>query len=112
MENIEIIKGATKTFNVYLIKKSDNEPLNITDATEIEALFCKNDSTLLTKSLGSGVSKIHEVGGKIQVSLDSTDTEDLLEDERQDFEIAVTFPSDKYIIQFKERLNVYARLSC
>ena len=109
--SIEIIQGSTKKFYVYLTKISNSEPLDLSDATQIEALFHKEDGSLLTLNLSSGISVTSALGGKIQVSLSTSNTEDLKEDERQDIEIVVTLPTDTHIVHALEKLNVYSRLN-
>jgi hypothetical protein len=109
-QKLEIIAGATKEINVYLMKKSTSEPLDLTAATQIEAVFKKADDTLLTLNLSSGVSRVSDLGGKFKVTLTTTNSALLKLDERQDFEVAVTFASSKYIVQFKECLDVIQRM--
>jgi hypothetical protein len=108
---IEVISGQTKIINVYAFKKSTNEPLDLTAATQIEAVFKKSDDTLLTLNLSGGVSRVSDLGGKFRVTISTTNTGALKQDEKQDWEIAITFASEKYIYQFKECLDVNPRIS-
>lgn len=109
---IEITKGGSKLINVFMIRESTNEPLDLTTATQIEAIFRKSDRTLLTLNLTSGITRVNDVGGKFRVTLTPAQTLELEENERQDWEVAVTFSAtEKYIRTFREGLDVGPRLS-
>ena len=110
-DKIVIIRGQTKTINAFISLESTEEPVDLTNQTSIKAFYQKDDNTLLEKNTSNGITVVSALGGKIQIALTAADTGSLEVDERLDWELEVTLPSETHIFQFNEELDVLARLT-
>jgi len=108
----EIFKGTTHTLNVFVKRRSNGEPVDLTGATAAVASFCGDNGSPVEKTLGSGVTVESAEGGKVSVTLDVADTDLLKADERLDWEIKITTPSWTKRFRFPESLDVIGPYSC
>lgn len=106
---INIVKGEDKLITIRVISKTSEEPYDLTGAA-ITAKFMKTDGTALSKAVGTGITIVNPLAGKMEISLSDTDTTLLKDGEYQDFEIAVTISSNTSILQFRKVLNIYEKL--
>lgn len=113
---LTLIRGTDRKFGVKITKDTSNsatsgDPFDLTGATEIRALFGKEDGTVLVKTLTAEAIEItDELYGKISISLTDTETGSLKVGEAQSFEIEIHVGPDLSIVQFKEVLDVVDRI--
>ena len=103
---IEINKGEDKIL-VLRIRDELNDPYDLTGLTVAEATF-KGESSNVVKTLASGAIAISgdPILGKIQVTLNETDTAALEAGANQDFKIMLQKGSDTRIKKVERVLNV------
>lgn len=103
---LKIIQGEDRLIKVTLFK--DNcEPYDLTSATEITFMFPSADGNGIIKTLtASEVSIVNAVGGKIQTTLDDTDTNALRKAKNQDFKIKIDVGLETRIVKFDDCLTV------
>jgi len=111
---LNIIRGSDKDFTVLVTiigGCNSGEPFDLTGASEIKALFKKEDDTILTKTLsGSAITIVSATTGKIKVLLTDADTSLLAVGDGQPFEIEIIIGTITSIVQFIETLNVRDRV--
>jgi hypothetical protein len=106
----QIVRGADANVTL-VIRTSDGDPLDLTDASEVTVRFRKADKSALLKTMGSGaVSVISAHHGRIQVELNEIDTESLFVMQNAPIEVIVDFGSIRRIAQIKAGLNIVDRL--
>ena len=110
----EIICGEDKSLIVKLENEVTEYPFDLTGATEIEAIFMKNDGTGLHKLLTtSGIVILNAPGGAIQINLAASETQvlkisDL--DSLSSFEVRVSIAGKKRYVQLKSSIKILASL--
>jgi hypothetical protein len=78
-QDFEMFRGDDATL-VISVKNADGSPKNLTGSTAIRWAMSRSpsdDVALISKTLGSGVSYIDQIGGVFQVQIAAADTEDL-----------------------------------
>lgn len=109
-ESKQIVRGADATVTL-VIRTSDGDALDLTDATELTVRFRKADKTALLKTMGSGaVSIVSAHHGRIQITLNEIDTESLFVMQNAPIELVVDFGEIRRIAQIKAGLNIVDRL--
>jgi hypothetical protein len=93
--SVQIIQTADKTFYTRLFYSKTLEPVDLTNMTEIVALFPGSDGTPIKKTFSNsgGITVVGAPGaGKIQIALTSGDTASMQPNPQigQDLEIVVT----------------------
>lgn len=108
---VVIIRGSDRELFLRILVKDTGEPFDLTGATEISASFRNEDGTTLTKLLTTlGITVISAEAGKIKVTLTDANTVLLKVGVDQDFEVVIDIGSVRSIVQFKEALNVEAKI--
>lgn len=104
-----IYKGENKTLTIVLTD-IHNQPIDITGVTEIEALFLKDDNTVLHKKLSlSEVVLISAPGGKFSILLLPADTSLLkvdATDTYSDIELRYTIAGSITYVQLTNSIQV------
>ena len=109
---LNLVQGEDRNFNLRLVTRESELPLDLTTASAINARFLKQDGTVLVKVLGQGTTVASATGGKVNVVLTAADTAALKKGEGQDFEVEIvlgTGPGLLTVVQFLRALNVYPR---
>lgn len=108
---LHIIRGSDREFCARIVIQDTGEPFDLTGASEIRALFRKEDETVLTKTMTSGaISILSACTGKMKIILNDTDTSSLLVGENQSFEVEIQIGSITSIVQFLEVFTVIDRI--
>ena len=107
-ENIRIVQGSDREFNVRLIDADTKEPIDLTTVTEsdIAAEFVKSDGTCLSLTGAGPITIVSALGGKIKVTMSTTDTASLKPGLAQNFEVEWTKTGKLSIVQFERVLDV------
>ena len=112
-KQLEIVKGATRTLRLRLIKKSNGEPYDLTGYSAISAQFVKADNTSHEETAAGGgitVEGSEPKLGVILVTLSAADTASLKAGNLQSFEVEITESGGSTrIVQFVRALNVSAQ---
>jgi hypothetical protein len=105
--NPEIVyRGEDKTL-LLKFKDSNEDPYDLTGATEITVRFRKEDDSVLSKTLtGGGVVVISAEAGTAEVSLSDTETALLKTGERQSVTAYVDVSAIRRIADFPESLTI------
>jgi len=110
-EKVKITQGADAEFTVFITVEETKEPLDLTGILAAEARFRKSDDTALVKTLGSGVTVVSAVGGKIKVTLAPADTALLKPGLGEDFVLKITDSASKIAtLQFPTALIITEQL--
>lgn len=110
MEPLVIFKGQDIVIKARIREKTSQEPIDLTGATEIEITFPKFDGTGFVKSLtGGAVAITSALAGKIEITLDETDTAELKEGVGLLVEAVVTKGTDTKITQKEKAITVKKR---
>ena len=114
---LNIIRGSDREFTVKVSMQSPcdttgcGEPFDLTGATEIKALFRKDDDTVLTVTLtGGDITILSATSGKIKVFLSDANTALLKVGEAQSFELEIQISTITSIVQFLSSINVIDRV--
>jgi hypothetical protein len=109
-----IIIGEDKTLTVRLTDASTKLPFDISAASEIIAIFSKNDATTLEKKLSTGgISILSGPGGALQILLSAADTSSLMPSPAgglSSVEIRITIAGKLTIILLENSISVISRL--
>ena len=106
-----IKKGTDRDLNITL-EDSDGNPVDVSAATEIKAIFLpESGSALLERTLTGGQVTITNGREKIKVTLSAAFTATMKADEEQTFEIEATVGGKVLVWCFKEALTVVERLA-
>lgn len=109
-----IVTGEDKNVDVRLTNSISGDPFDLTSATEIDAIFLKNDGTCLHKKLSlSEIVILSALGGKFQIILTAADTEDLAlspDNGYSNIEIRITIASKITIVLLKNVIKVVPKL--
>jgi len=108
---VTIIKGSDRSFYVDLFYEDTGEPFDLTDVDEIIALFPKADGHVDKKFSEGDITVIGAPGaGRIEISVDDTDTSDMLVNpnpqQYQALQINVTIGSVDLIFILQNILNI------
>lgn len=101
-----VIQGADKIFNIFVKDPQTGLTVDLTSATNIELVFRNADGTLLTLSVGSGITLITSPQVGLSVVIASAQTTLLYLGCDQTFKLMFTLASRNNIILFKNALNV------
>ena len=108
-----IIQGQDKVLQVVLKSQQSGNPVDITSASEIEAIFLNTDGTYTEKKLSTGgISVISGPGGNFQIALSPSDTQAMAVSTGgafSDIEIHVTIASKVSIVILTGAVNILAR---
>ena len=106
----QIIRGADAVLTL-VIRTSDGDALDLTDATAITVRLKKEDASELLKTLAAGAVEVESAhAGRIAVTLSETDTAGLYVQANAPIEVVVDFGSTRRIAQIRAGLNVVDRL--
>lgn len=108
-ELIQIIKGDDVKIDVS-IKNEDLTPYDLSSVTAATACFINADDSSLSLTLGSGVSVLDAVAGKLRVSISDTESALLKANEEASFEVQIDESGDKQSFQFIESLCIKERI--
>lgn len=113
-ETATIVQGEDKTLYLRVVDKLTQDPLDLTNASQITARFKNADASVLSVNLSSGVAIVAATSGKISVSLTLAQTALLLARENQSFEIEITMGTGSVaklsVVQFIHALSVRSRV--
>ena len=124
MSNATVIKENQNKFTLVagekrvipltlLVSNKDFKTFDITGNTEVVARFMdKNSSYFEVSKTGGAITVDNAEGGKISITLDTTDTANLQLGDGQSFDVTVTLPAETRISQIIGRLNVKPRINC
>ena len=124
MSNATVIKENQNQFTLVagekrvipltlLVSNKDFKTFDITGNTEVSARFAdKNSSYFEVTKTGGQIAVDNAIGGKISITLETTDTENLQVGDGQSFDVVVTLPTETRISQIIGRLNVKPRINC
>ena len=108
-----IYQGADKTLDIFLTSQTSGDPVDITAATEIEAIFLNTDGTFLEKKLTTaGIAIISGPGGHFQIYLAAADTALLAVSASggySDVEIHLVIGGKTTIVVLSNAVNILAR---
>jgi len=104
---LKVVEGATLVFNLRFNTKENDvvEPFDLTGAT-CAVKFMKTDGTILSKSIGSGVTVVSAALGKVSVTLSTSDTALLTQAELQTIEAVLVKAGITYKVLFLKALTV------
>lgn len=109
-----IVLGQDKTLDVWLTSESTCDPVDLTDATEIVAIFLNADGTFLERKFSlSQITIVSAPGGHFQIALPSASTALLAPSPTGSYsniEIHVTISSMVTIILLPNSVNIVPRL--
>ena len=108
-KKLKIIQGEDRIVKLRLkeVDCDELESIDLTTPTEITATFTNQDKTKLEKKLtDTEVSVSNAVKGRIQVSLNDTETMALREGKDQTFKVKVEFGAESRIIKFEDCLTI------
>lgn len=106
----QIIRGADAVLTL-VIRTSDGDALDLTDATAITVRFKKEDGGELLKTLAQGAVDVESAhAGRIAVTLSETDTAALYVQGNAPIEVVVDLGDTRRIAQIRAGLNVVDRL--
>lgn len=88
-EPVEIIQGGAATLDVTL-RDELGDPFSLVGASAVQTCFKRSDGTSLSLSLGSGVSIVNALLGKLQVALTAAQTALLQVVEYETLELTIT----------------------
>lgn len=108
---LHVIRGSDREFVVRIVVQETGEPFDLTGASEIRALFRKDDDSVLTKAMTDGsIVILSACTGKMKITLNETDTASLKVGETQSFEVEIQIGSITSIVQFIEVFTVIDRI--
>lgn len=110
-EVLTVIRGTDVSLRVSLTL--DGSPFDLSDAAEIKAIFVNHENSIVSVSMTENDIQVlnNEAAGEILISLDNDFTETLRTGDRQTFEVEIEINDLIYVTQFKQGLDVVARLS-
>lgn len=109
---LKIVAGEDKKIPIHL-QFEDGKVKNLTNVTELVAIFIKSDSTKLEKKKTEGHISIEgdiPQNGNIIINLGDADTSLLKINPKASFELEIHEGTDKTIVQFIEQLEIVKRL--
>jgi len=109
---LKIVVGEDKKIPVHL-QFEDGKVKNLTNVTEISAIFIKTDGSKLTKTKTGGAITIEDdipQNGNIIIALGDVDTTLLKVNAKASFEIEIDEGTDKTIVQIIEQLEIVKRI--
>lgn len=89
----KIIPGGRGELIVRLVNAKTGDPYDLTGCTALTTCFLKDDGTELSLSLGSGITIVNALFGKIQIVLTAAQTMLLRPLTSGNLELAVTIPA-------------------
>ena len=95
MNPIEIIQGGETSFIARFTDVATGDPLDLTNIDTLTTCFKKDDRTELTLGIGTGITIVNAVLGKIRVTLTSTQTATLALVEAATLEVTVTMLTEE-----------------
>lgn len=104
----KIVQGEELTITVEIFDTYSGEVLTLDAATVATASFPGTTATVV-KELSDGVT-VSEQPGRLEVTLDDTDTAAMRVGEAQSWQIEVTVDGETRIVQLEEALDVVASL--
>ena len=108
-EPIEIFRGEALTLELDIFKP-DLRVQKLTAITEITASFINEDGTVLTKTVGVGITIVDAEAGQIKVDLTAVDTAAFKVEIGQSFGVYIEFSNgDKRNVEFERSLTVKKR---
>lgn len=105
MSSIKFSQGEDVEITVRL-RESTGDPLDLTTATDIHTCFLNLDGTKLALSVGSGVSVVSAVLGKILITVTAAQSALLRPVVNGDLEVTVDMPSNKRKKLFERVLTI------
>lgn len=107
---IRVVQGEDKTIDLK-IRDSDNDPFDLTGYTTIVAKFKNTDGSLLSLAVGTGVTVLSAVLGRLQLNLSDAQTALLKAGEFLDFELQITIGTSTRIVQFLRSIHVKKQIA-
>ena len=105
--SITIVRGEDRTFSIYLRKKSDQTlPIDLTGVTAASLKLPNEDGTQLELTLGSGLVVPNPATGKIDVTINDTQSAALNPGDLQSCRLVYEKGSDKRIVALSKFLTV------
>jgi len=112
IQKINLVKGEDKEIFVIIENEETQEPLDISTASEIKAIFQGASNTLITRKLSlAEIVIVSGIGGKFKIKLTETNTASFRAGNDLDFETEIQIGTNTYIIQFLKSLTVKERIS-
>lgn len=111
---IKIVRGEDRVFNIKFSNRSNNEPYDLSGVTQITAKFNNYVGATpaqLVKTLGNGIVVVSTILGRIQVTINDTESAMLKVGERQNFEVWLDMGASRRIVQFLTEWTVIDKLS-
>lgn len=71
---MEIIKGASKDFNVSLVRESNGKPYDLTGVLDLGVALKSVKEYLVVKESVSGITRVNDLYGEFKVSLTKEQT--------------------------------------
>lgn len=102
---VKVVQGEDKIIDLK-IRDENGDPYDLTGYSAIEAKFKNTDGTLLTLAVGTGVTVVSAILGRIQLSLTDLQTAELKAGDFMDFEVKITIGTSTQIVQFLRMLSV------
>lgn len=108
-----IYKGEDKNLDFKVLSELTGDPIDISGASEIVAIFPQSASTFLEKKLSTaGIVLISGPGGRFQVQISAAESANLLASELgkyTDVEVHLTLAGKVSIIVFSQAISVLER---
>lgn len=109
---INIVRGATREFNLRVKNKSDDTPFDFTGLTDddVTLKIAQDDGNTLTLDLSGGIELVNAAGGLLKITFSAADTALLKEACDQDFQLTILKSGKTYIQIIEDQINVEASL--
>lgn len=105
----QIVQGGKSSIIVRLINKTSGDPLDLTGVTALSTCFGNADGSELALTLGSGITILSAVIGKIEIDITSAQSTLLTPIVAATLELTITYPSsDPIKIQIPNAYSVIA----
>lgn len=108
-----VIAGEDKFLDIRLINQTSKNPVDLSAASEIEAILLNADNTYLEKKLSTGgITLISGPGGNFQINLAASETALLAlspSDSASDIEIHFTIGGKLSIVILTASVNILSR---
>lgn len=105
---LNIEKGKTLSFKLYLYRKSDGRPYDLTGVEEITLSLPGEAATQEFTMTGEDITVDEAKAGECTVEIAAADLDSLEVGERQDYEVDISMPSDvEKRVRFPQGVNVF-----
>lgn len=110
-KELNIIKGEDLTPTLFLTKKSNGRPFDLTGATEIEVRIPKESGVLIKKMTSASPDTVSIVDnaklGTISFQITDANSNEFKVSEDQNIHIIIDFGTTRRKVNFLKKFNVY-----